>query len=289
MATDKNFIVKNGFIVNSRNVIAANGVWISSASSYAGPQGNPGTNGIPGSDGAQGPQGGTGAIGAQGPQGDSGTPGSPGSTGFQGPQGNSGPTGFQGAQGSQGSAGSPGPAGFQGPQGGTGTVGSPGPAGFQGPQGGTGPSGFQGAAGGSITQVTSLGVNTPASATTGEIWATNNISAYYSDKRLKNILGNIENALDKLSKINGVYYEQNELAKQFGYDNVGKREIGVIAQEVQKVLPEVIKIAPFDSNKYGHSKSGQEYLTVLYSKIVPLLIQALKEQKDQIDYIKSKL
>jgi hypothetical protein len=85
-----------------------------------------------------------------------------------------------------------------------------------------------------------------------------------------------------------VYYEQNELAKQLGFKKEGERQVGFIAQEVQEVLPEVITNAPFDSNKYGHSVSGENYLTVMYERVVPLLIQALKEQKDQIEYIKSK-
>jgi hypothetical protein len=58
---------------------------------------------------------------------------------------------------------------------------------------------------------------------------------------------------------------------------------------VQSVLAEVVKTAPIDSNKYGHSVTGENYLTVLYSKIVPLLVEALKEQKSQIEYLKTKL
>jgi hypothetical protein len=85
-----------------------------------------------------------------------------------------------------------------------------------------------------------------------------------------------------------VYYNQNELAKKFGYNN-DERQIGLIAQEINEVLPEVVKIAPFDSNKYGHSISGENYLTVMYQKVVPLLIEALKEQKEQIDRINKML
>jgi hypothetical protein len=63
----------------------------------------------------------------------------------------------------------------------------------------------------------------------------------------------------------------------------------LIAQEVEEVVPEAIAIAPFDANLHGHSKSGDRYLTVRYEKIIPLLIQALKEQTEQLEYIKSKL
>jgi hypothetical protein len=130
-------------------------------------------------------------------------------------------------------------------------------------------------------------VNT-AAGTTGTVRATGDITAGYSDMRLKDILGPVEKSLERLERIRGVYYEQNELAKQLGFKKEGERQVGFIAQEVQEVLPEVITNAPFDSNKYGHSVSGENYLTVMYERVVPLLIQALKEQKDQMEYIKSK-
>jgi hypothetical protein len=92
-----------------------------------------------------------------------------------------------------------------------------------------------------------------------------------------------------LDNITGVYYYQNELAEKLGYPEDKKRHVGVIAQEVKEILPEIVKTAPFDSDKYGNSLSGEQYLTVMYEKLVPLLIEALKEQKNQIEYIKSKL
>ena len=105
---------------------------------------------------------------------------------------------------------------------------------------------------------------------------------------MKNIKGNIEEPLKKINEVEGVYYESNEIAHKYGYTNK-KRQVGVLAQQIEKILPEVIRPAPFDSNKYGQSISGEKYLTVQYEKIIPLLIEALKEQKTQIDYIKSKL
>jgi hypothetical protein len=104
---------------------------------------------------------------------------------------------------------------------------------------------------------------------------------------LKDIISTVEEPLEKLDKIRAVYYEQNKFAEQFGYNDYS-RQVGFIAQEVQEVLPEIVKNAPFDSNKYGHSISGENYLTVMYAKVVPLLIEALKKQKEQIEYIKSK-
>jgi tRNA(Phe) wybutosine-synthesizing methylase Tyw3 len=105
---------------------------------------------------------------------------------------------------------------------------------------------------------------------------------------LKNNLGNIADALDKISKINGIYYTQNELAEKFGYNNYD-RQVGVIAQEIQKVLPEIIKAAPFDVDVDGNSISGENYITVQYEKIVPLLIEAIKEQKSEMDTLKEEI
>ena len=54
------------------------------------------------------------------------------------------------------------------------------------------------------------------------------------------------------------------------------------------VLPEAVRLAPFDNDK-GVSKSGENFLTVKYEKIVPLLIEAIKEQQLQIEELKAKL
>jgi trimeric autotransporter adhesin len=131
-----------------------------------------------------------------------------------------------------------------------------------------------------------LGVGTPGSATAGEIRATNNITAYYSDKRLKTNIRPIDNALGKLSAISGVYYNANDVAEKYGYTDKSE-QVGVIAQEVQSILPHVVKPAPFDTdydeNKNQFSKSGENYLTVQYEKLIPLLIECIKEQQTQIN------
>ena len=62
-------------------------------------------------------------------------------------------------------------------------------------------------------QVNSLGVGTAASGTAGEIRATNNITAYYSDARLKDFLGTIPNALDKVLSLNGYYFVENQIGR----------------------------------------------------------------------------
>jgi hypothetical protein len=126
----------------------------------------------------------------------------------------------------------------------------------------------------SNTQIYSLGVGTPASNVAGEIRATNNITAYYSDDRLKTRIGNIESALDKLLSLNGFYYQANETAQALGY--AVKREVGVSAQEVQKVVPEIVVPAPIDD----------KYLTVHYERLIPLVIEAIKELKAEVDALK---
>ena len=118
---------------------------------------------------------------------------------------------------------------------------------------------------GNSFQMGSLGVGTAASGTAGEIRATNNVTAYYSDDRFKTNLGNIPEALAKVLSLNGFYYEANELAQSYGYEKI--LEVGVSAQQVQAVQPMVVAPAPIDEN----------YLTVRYERLVPLLIEAIKE------------
>jgi len=112
-------------------------------------------------------------------------------------------------------------------------------------------------------------------AVTGALTATGDITAYYSDERLKNFEGKIDGALDKVSKLSGYYYRENDKAKELGYEN-DARQVGVSAQEVEAVMPEVVKPAPVDP----------EYKTVQYEKLVPLLIEAIKELKEEVRQLK---
>ena len=126
-------------------------------------------------------------------------------------------------------------------------------------------------------QFASLGIGTAASGTTGEIRATGDITAGYSDDKLKTRLGNIENALDKVSAISGFFYEPNKTAQDLGFEV--KREVGVSAQEVQAIMPEVVVPAPIDN----------QYLTVHYEKLIPLLIEAIKELRAEVEEIKGQI
>jgi hypothetical protein len=137
-------------------------------------------------------------------------------------------------------------------------------------------------------QVDSLGVGTAASGSTGEIRATNDITAHYSDVRLKENIKTIESALDKVNSITGVTYNANALAESFGYTNKDQ-QVGVLAHEIEAVLPEAVKPAPFDRILFEGteiSKSGEDYKTVQYEKLVPLLIEAIKELNREVNELK---
>jgi len=103
----------------------------------------------------------------------------------------------------------------------------------------------------------------------------NDIIAFASDERLKTNFEPIENAVDKVLKLRGFTYNFNEIGEGLGFDT-SIRHAGVSAQEVQAVLPEAVCPAP----------ASDEYLTVKYDKLVPLLIEAIKELKEEIEELK---
>jgi len=126
----------------------------------------------------------------------------------------------------------------------------------------------------SSVQFGSIGVGTVPTGTTGEIRATNDITAYYSsDARLKTNIEVIDNALEKISQINGVKFDWNETAREM-YPDRTERDVGIIAQEIEKVLPEVVT----------HRDNG--YMAVRYEKIIALLIEGVKELKQEIEELK---
>lgn len=104
----------------------------------------------------------------------------------------------------------------------------------------------------------------------GVIYGSNDIVAYStSDKNLKDNVKNITSPLDKVSKINGVTFDWND--KQDVYTG---SDVGVIAQEIEEVLPSIV------------TTRENGYKAVNYEKIVPLLIEAIKELKTQNDNLK---
>jgi len=109
---------------------------------------------------------------------------------------------------------------------------------------------------------------------TGDIEATGDVVAFASsDERLKDNIQPIENPLEKLSQISGKTFDWNE-EKQNIYKG---RDYGVIAQEIEAVLPELV-----------NTREDTGYKAVKYDKLVPLLIESIKELQKQIEELKSK-
>ena len=121
-----------------------------------------------------------------------------------------------------------------------------------------------------------LGVNIAASATAGRIDASNDIVAYStSDYRLKENIKPLENATEKVKKLTGVEFDWKQEHKAVhGYEG---HDVGVIAQEVQEVLPEAIR-----TNDSG-------YLSVRYEKLIGLLIESNKELAARVEELEQKL
>lgn len=122
---------------------------------------------------------------------------------------------------------------------------------------------------GTTTPTTKLYVN-------GEITA-NSVSGI-SDIRFKNNIRPVINALEKVKALRGVYFNWNQIAfpeKEFGAQD----ELGFIAQEVEKIVPEIV----------SKDKTNEEYRSVKYDKLVALLVEAIKEQQKQIDSLTIKV
>ncbi len=134
---------------------------------------------------------------------------------------------------------------------------------------------------GNDVQFDSFGVGTAASGTTGEIRATNDVTAFYSsDVALKENITNIPDPIESLKKLNGVLFDwKKEYIDQRGGEDgyfVRKKDVGVIAQEVEKVLPEAVAERP-DGIK-----------AVKYDRLTCLLIEAVKKLSAQVEVLSKK-
>lgn len=103
-----------------------------------------------------------------------------------------------------------------------------------------------------------------------------NVTAYASDERLKENIETIPNALDKVCQLRGVTFDWKDDCEDKGFMPTMKHETGVLAQNVRNVIPDAAVPAPFDD----------EYLTVKHEKIIPVLIEAIKELKAEIEDLK---
>ena len=119
-----------------------------------------------------------------------------------------------------------------------------------------------------------VGTGTPPT-TAGLIRATNDVIAFYgSDERLKENITPIENSLDILKQINGYYFDWKEMPGV--HENEG-HDIGVIAQEIDAVLPEIV------------TTRDNGYMAVKYEKLVALLIQTNKELLNRVEALEAKI
>jgi hypothetical protein len=130
-------------------------------------------------------------------------------------------------------------------------------------------------------RVASFGVGTAASGTTGEIRATNDVTAFYSsDVALKENIVNIPNPLEAIKKLNGVLFDwkKSYIDARGGEDGyfVRKKDVGVIAQEVEKVLPEAV------------AQRANGIKAVKYDRLTCLLIEAVKVLSDKIQKFEEK-
>ena len=115
--------------------------------------------------------------------------------------------------------------------------------------------------------------------TNGNMVAAGNVTAY-SDIRLKEEINPLSGCLDKLLGLNGVSFRWKDLPDIVG--EPGKEDIGIIAQEIEKVFPEVVHESAHES------PDGDKYKTVAYDKLVPVLIEAVKELSARITALESK-
>src|SRR6056300_999020 len=113
----------------------------------------------------------------------------------------------------------------------------------------------------------------------GNAAVSGNVTAYSSDERLKTNITPIENPIEKVKQLNGVEFDWKDNVEELGFTPRVKHETGVIAQNVQSVIPDATPNAPFN----------EEYLTVQHEKIIPVLIEAIKEQQKQIDDLKQQI
>ncbi len=133
-----------------------------------------------------------------------------------------------------------------------------------------------------LASVTGRGATTTAALSTGAltvsgaITATGEVTAYYSDLRLKTNIVQIADALEKVEAINGVTFDPNETALGLGIDD--RHQMGVIAQEVEAVAPELVTASAFAG-----------YKTVRYDKLTALLIEAVKELSAKVKTLEAQL
>jgi len=101
-----------------------------------------------------------------------------------------------------------------------------------------------------------------------------------SDRELKENISTIENGLDKVMKLRGVEFDWTATSRK------GQHDIGLIAQEVEEVLPEVVSVKTLRVGEFGRDGDEKDFKTVNYEKMVGVLVEAVKELKAEIEELK---
>jgi len=191
-----------------------------------------------------------------------------------------------------GATGATGPAGTPGSPGTIGVNGTTGATGATGPPGATGPVGSF--AGTTASQIITTNTTAATSTSTGalvvsggagiggsvysggSVYAVGDVVTNYSDSRLKTVVSVITDPIEKIKNIECFYYLPNDLARSLGITDT-ELQIGVSAQSVEQQVAGVVTESPIN----------REYKTVRYERLVPLLIESIKELQQQIDELKN--
>lgn len=130
--------------------------------------------------------------------------------------------------------------------------------------------------------------------TAGEGAFGSNVTAYYSDERLKEVIEELdpEFCLDAVNRWRKVRYHANDLGAKYGYDP-RKLEVGLLAGEVNKDFPELTPLAPFDYETLEDgsivSKSGENYKTMTYERVVAVQAAAITALTRRLEKLEGKL
>lgn len=119
------------------------------------------------------------------------------------------------------------------------------------------------------------------------LFCNGNITAYWSDERLKENIRPLDGAMKIISSLQSCRFTWNALGAEIGMAvQQGKEEIGMIAQRVQEVLPDAVVV-----NESANKPNGEkyDYLTINYNKITPVILQAVKELNDELQAVKQQL
>ena len=124
----------------------------------------------------------------------------------------------------------------------------------------------------------------------GKISITSTITQNASDVRLKTNIKVIDDPIEKIKKIRGVTFDWvDNITSEYDFHPDSMHETGVIAQEIQEVIPDAVTTAPFNGNYTMKSGTDNNFLTVKDEKIIPLCIEAIKELSAQVELLKSKV